>query len=97
MSLENFFLSYVNTDLDLIDGTPEAGVEAFVRYQPVDEVRQARTELIDLLERTRSDDDALLAAVYDLGCGVVMDARAMRRFLDGAVQRWSPEHRATAV
>jgi CdiI immunity protein len=97
MSLENFFLSYLNTDFDLIDGTPEAGVEAFVRYQPADEVRQARAELVDLLERTRTDDDALLAAVYDLGCGVVMDARAMRHLLDGAVERWSTEHRTTAV
>lgn len=96
MSLESFIMSYLNVDFDLIDGTPSAGIKAFLVNQPAAEVRAAREELADLLAATRGNDVALLDAVYALGCGLVADGEDMRRLLEDALELWS-RAAATAV
>jgi hypothetical protein len=97
MGLDNFFGSYLNQDFDLLHGTPEGCVAAFAQHQGPEEVATARRQLVQLLESTRSNDEALRRSVRALDCGwVPADIASLRALLEGAVVAWA-EATASAV
>ena len=89
MGLHSFFGSYLNQDYDLLHETSEGCVADFAEHHGVEEVMATRRQLVQLLEPTGNDDDALRNAIRELGCGwVPPDINGLRALLESAVVRW---------
>lgn len=89
LPLETFLAGYLSQDVDVVFGTPDDAVIAFMR-RPEGEVGEARSGLVDLLGRHPVDDDALIAEAVALGCEYNPPTDGeLRRLFVFAVERWS--------
>ncbi len=67
-SVKNMFSAYLNQDFDLIFGTPDEAVQAFVKQSTKEQVTRAAHEIRGLLDMTISEHDMHKLLVEQLGC-----------------------------
>lgn len=87
-ALENLLGGYVNQDWDLDYSDVWEAVRAFIGDQPGSVVDEARSQLWELLNSNKSEEDLKRVLISEIGCGYWPpgDGLTFRTWLEGVAQ-----------